>query len=214
MYIPYVSVLESDTDGEVLQMTDIFEGSIIRSFRRLQELLRQMGGAARAIGNPDLETKFEDSIKLLERPNTVVFNPSYVDASCFSSSVSPADSVTGCVTAYIYRRRVYKRGISYASSPLLKRYRLRYLPCLQCPSCITISRRICYKCLANLMSLESRSSSLARSQDSNHLSNRIFFPQHLVAGLIVFFITVKPESSRNPRLRAPIDAQSVSFRRL
>ncbi|KAJ9117931.1 hypothetical protein QFC20_000212 [Naganishia adeliensis] len=43
---------------------------------RLQELLRQMGGAARAIGNSDLETKFEDSIKLLERPNTVVFNPS------------------------------------------------------------------------------------------------------------------------------------------
>lgn len=61
-------------------MTDIFEGSIIRSFRRLQELLRQMGGAARAIGNDDLETKFDDAIKLLERPNTVVFNPSYVDA--------------------------------------------------------------------------------------------------------------------------------------
>lgn len=39
-----------------------------------------MGGAARAIGNEDLETKFDDAIKLLERPNTVVFNPSYVDA--------------------------------------------------------------------------------------------------------------------------------------
>lgn len=61
------------------QMTDIFEGSIIRSFRRLQELLRQMGGAARAIGNEDLEKKFDDAIKLLERPNTVVFNPSYVN---------------------------------------------------------------------------------------------------------------------------------------
>ncbi|KAJ9123584.1 hypothetical protein QFC24_003800 [Naganishia onofrii] len=64
------------TFSEICKMTDIFEGSIIRSFRRLQELLRQMGGAARAIGNPDLETKFEDAIKLLERPNTVVFNPS------------------------------------------------------------------------------------------------------------------------------------------
>jgi hypothetical protein len=75
-------------------MTDIFEGSIIRSFRRLQELLRQMGGAARAIGNPDLETKFEDAIKLLERPNTVVFNPSYVH-SCYTSH----DPFSNCLSA-------------------------------------------------------------------------------------------------------------------
>lgn len=82
-------------------MTDIFEGSIIRSFRRLQELLRQMGGAARAIGNSDLETKFEDSIKLLERPNTVVFNPSYVEIFCVMSSGSHTDSTFCRVTACI-----------------------------------------------------------------------------------------------------------------
>ncbi len=35
-----------------------------------------MGDAAKAIGNTELEDKFKQSGKLLERPNTVVFNPS------------------------------------------------------------------------------------------------------------------------------------------
>lgn len=61
-----------------LQLTDVFEGSIIRCFRRLQELIRQMGQAAHAIGNTELEDKFQKSLDLLERPNTVVFNPSCV----------------------------------------------------------------------------------------------------------------------------------------
>mgnify|MGYP002718872061 CR=1 FL=1 len=47
-------------------------------FKRLQELLRQMGQAAHAIGNTELEEKFAKSLEMLERPNTVVFNPSYV----------------------------------------------------------------------------------------------------------------------------------------
>ena len=62
-------------------MTDVFEGSIIRCFRRLQELIRQMGAAAKAIGNTELEEKFGKALELLERPNTVVFNPSYVSFS-------------------------------------------------------------------------------------------------------------------------------------
>lgn len=57
-------------------MADVFEGSIIRCFRRLQELIRQMGLAATAIGNTELEEKFAKSLEELERPNTVVFNPS------------------------------------------------------------------------------------------------------------------------------------------
>lgn len=57
-------------------MADVFEGSIIRCFRRLQELIRQMGQAATAIGNTELEEKFTKALELLERPNTVVFNPS------------------------------------------------------------------------------------------------------------------------------------------
>lgn len=37
-----------------------------------------MGQAAHAIGNVELEEKFAKSLEMLERPNTVVFNPSYV----------------------------------------------------------------------------------------------------------------------------------------
>lgn len=39
-------------------MTDVYEGSLIRVFRRLQELIRQMAMAAKAIGNNELEEKF------------------------------------------------------------------------------------------------------------------------------------------------------------
>ena len=42
-------------------------GSIIRSMRRLEELLRQMVQAAKNIGNTELENKFAESIKLLKR---------------------------------------------------------------------------------------------------------------------------------------------------
>ena len=64
-------------------MTDVFEGSLIRVFRRLQELIRQMSmgtsfaevsesrqrslAAARAIGSEELEQKFNDSLKCLEQ---------------------------------------------------------------------------------------------------------------------------------------------------
>ena len=55
------------------QLTDAFEGSIIRVFRRLQELLRQMTQASRAIGNEELEDKFRKASEMLERPNSVIF---------------------------------------------------------------------------------------------------------------------------------------------
>lgn len=51
-------------------------GSLIRCFRRLHELIRQMVAAANVIGNEELKEKFEESIKLLERPNTIAFSPS------------------------------------------------------------------------------------------------------------------------------------------
>lgn len=53
--------------SNICKMTDLFEGSIIRSMRRLEELLRQMVQAAKNIGNTDLENKFSESIKLLKR---------------------------------------------------------------------------------------------------------------------------------------------------
>ncbi|CAG8741794.1 4434_t:CDS:2, partial [Acaulospora colombiana] len=51
-------------------LTDQYEGTIIRTFRRLQELLRQMTAAAKAIGNNELEKKFIDALALLERQNS------------------------------------------------------------------------------------------------------------------------------------------------
>ena len=41
-------------------MTEVFEGSVIRCMRRLEELLRQMCQAAKAIGNTELENKFAE----------------------------------------------------------------------------------------------------------------------------------------------------------
>lgn len=51
----------------ICKMTDIFEGNIIRSMRRLEELLRQMCHAAKVIGNSEVENKFAEGIKLIKR---------------------------------------------------------------------------------------------------------------------------------------------------
>jgi len=53
--------------AEVCTMTHIFEGSIIRCMRRLEELLRQLANAAKAIGNGDLEKKFAEGISKIKR---------------------------------------------------------------------------------------------------------------------------------------------------
>lgn len=53
--------------AELCKMTEIFEGSIIRCMRRLEELLRQMCQAAKTIGNSELEDKFATGIKLMKR---------------------------------------------------------------------------------------------------------------------------------------------------
>ncbi|EEB88385.1 hypothetical protein MPER_13810 [Moniliophthora perniciosa FA553] len=46
---------------DICKLTDQFEGSLIRVFRRLCELLRQMAMAAKVIGNTELQQKFEKS---------------------------------------------------------------------------------------------------------------------------------------------------------
>ncbi|OZJ06730.1 ATP-dependent RNA helicase mtr4 [Bifiguratus adelaidae] len=53
--------------SQICKMTDAFEGSLIRLFRRLEELLRQMVVAAKSIGNADLESKFSDGILKIKR---------------------------------------------------------------------------------------------------------------------------------------------------
>ncbi|KAF9809026.1 hypothetical protein IEO21_07624 [Rhodonia placenta] len=59
--------------AEICKLTDQFEGSLIRVFRRLQELIRQMSQAAKVIGNNELQEKFEKASEMLERPNSVIF---------------------------------------------------------------------------------------------------------------------------------------------
>lgn len=53
--------------GELCKLTDIFEGSIIRAMRRLEELLREMVQASKTIGNSDMEAKFSEAIKLIKK---------------------------------------------------------------------------------------------------------------------------------------------------
>ncbi|XP_028830497.1 exosome RNA helicase MTR4 isoform X2 [Denticeps clupeoides] len=53
--------------AQICKMTDVFEGSIIRCMRRLEELLRQMCQAAKAIGNTELENKFAEGITKIKR---------------------------------------------------------------------------------------------------------------------------------------------------
>jgi ATP-dependent RNA helicase DOB1 len=53
--------------ARICRMTDVFEGSIIRCLRRLEELLRQMAQAAKSIGNAELEAKFTEGIARMKR---------------------------------------------------------------------------------------------------------------------------------------------------
>ncbi|CDR87141.1 probable MTR4-involved in nucleocytoplasmic transport of mRNA [Sporisorium scitamineum] len=62
--------------AEICKLTDVFEGSIIRCFRRLQELIRQLVQAAKAIGNEGLAEKFEKTLAMLEREGSIIFSPS------------------------------------------------------------------------------------------------------------------------------------------
>lgn len=52
---------------EIMAMTNLFEGSIIRVIRRLEELCRQLGDAAKAIGDDSLEKKFKEASAKMRR---------------------------------------------------------------------------------------------------------------------------------------------------
>ncbi len=53
--------------ADICEMTSVFEGTIIRCLRRLEELLRQLASAAKAIGDEALEKKFEAGQAKLKR---------------------------------------------------------------------------------------------------------------------------------------------------
>jgi ATP-dependent RNA helicase DOB1 len=48
-------------------MTDVYEGSLIRVFRRLEENLRQMAEASKVMGSEELEKKFEEALTKVKR---------------------------------------------------------------------------------------------------------------------------------------------------
>jgi superfamily II RNA helicase len=52
---------------QVQELTGSFEGTTIRTLRRLEELVRQITVAAKAIGNIELEAKFEKASDLIKR---------------------------------------------------------------------------------------------------------------------------------------------------
>lgn len=56
----YVYFLQGSSFAQICKMTDVFEGSVIRCMRRLEELMRQMCQASKAIGNTELENKFAE----------------------------------------------------------------------------------------------------------------------------------------------------------
>lgn len=58
-------------------MTNAYEGSLIRLFRRLEELLRQMAEAAKVMGSEELKDKFEESLLKIRR-DIVSFNSLYL----------------------------------------------------------------------------------------------------------------------------------------
>lgn len=58
---------EQQTNIVCSKMTDVYEGSLIRLFRRLEELLRQIAQAAKVMGSEELEQKFETALTKVRR---------------------------------------------------------------------------------------------------------------------------------------------------
>lgn len=52
---------------QICKMTDVYEGSLIRMFKRLEEIIKQMISAAKTIGNTELEKKMERAAELVHR---------------------------------------------------------------------------------------------------------------------------------------------------
>lgn len=55
------------TFSQICKMTDVYEGSLIRLFRRLEELIRQMVDGAKIIGNNELQEKMTKAMELIKR---------------------------------------------------------------------------------------------------------------------------------------------------
>ncbi|GMH05391.1 hypothetical protein Nepgr_007231 [Nepenthes gracilis] len=52
---------------QIMEITQVFEGSLIRAIRRLEEILQQLIQAAKSIGETELESKFEEAVSKIKR---------------------------------------------------------------------------------------------------------------------------------------------------
>jgi len=52
---------------DVQKLTDTYEGTTIRTLRRLEELVRQLSSAAQAVGNTEMYEKFIKGSELIKR---------------------------------------------------------------------------------------------------------------------------------------------------
>lgn len=52
---------------EIMKITEVFEGSLIRAIRRLEEVLQQLVLASRSVGEVQLELKFQEAITRIKR---------------------------------------------------------------------------------------------------------------------------------------------------
>uniref|UniRef100_A0ACD6A8A7 Uncharacterized protein n=1 Tax=Avena sativa TaxID=4498 RepID=A0ACD6A8A7_AVESA len=52
---------------QIMEMTQVFEGSLIRAIRRLEEVLQQLILASRSIGETQLEAKLEEAVSKIKR---------------------------------------------------------------------------------------------------------------------------------------------------
>jgi ATP-dependent RNA helicase DOB1 len=53
--------------ADLYKQTDVFEGSLVRAIRRLEELLRQVAAALRTIGDASLAERFDAAIGRIKR---------------------------------------------------------------------------------------------------------------------------------------------------
>ncbi|KAI3934762.1 hypothetical protein MKW92_015348 [Papaver armeniacum] len=52
---------------EIMEITQVFEGSLIRAIRRLEEVLQQLTEAAKSLGDTQLEAKFQEAVTKIKR---------------------------------------------------------------------------------------------------------------------------------------------------
>ena len=52
---------------EIMEIARVFEGSLIRAIRRMEEVLQQLIVAAKSIGETELEGKLEEAVSKIKR---------------------------------------------------------------------------------------------------------------------------------------------------